>query len=169
MTDTRRRNRVCADNRTSDSPANSSGTRRHLRRRGRPHGAGVRFRLTAEPWAEVDVHGGWWPRSTNLPVEFPPLLSVLSGRYGDVESIRYHPDDWSEAPQYMEYQGSRIHTDSTGKVRQTVTLTGPAFGQLTLRVVAPYTNPDHAYQLVTATPVATQLALHRWENEGGAV
>lgn len=136
------------------------------------------------------VQGAWWPRSTVLAVELPPLLSGLTQRFGRLDAVEYHPDDWSsDRPMWIEHQGRPIDIDPVERMPHMLSVTGPGVGRLALLVVPPYTDPHVAYDAVsaaadpdnTSTPeellgdyadgAAAQrdllYALQKWECEGG--
>lgn len=156
-----------------------------------PHAgvAGLRCRLKPVHAMRGHVQGGWWPRTDVLLRELPPLLDALFERHGDVESVRYHPQDWSAAPRIIEHLGGPVRIEPSAEAPHVVTVTGAHGWRLTLLVVSPYTDPDEAYEIVTAAAAADtatpehpidgdhrgtrrdrefQRALLRWESDGGA-
>ena len=136
------------------------------------------------------VQGAWWPRSTVLSAELPPLLTALSSRLGTLDWVRYHAGAWSEAPAHAAYPGGEVVRDHRQRSPNLISVSGPDFGELTLLVVPPYTDPGHAHRVVmTAASVndsstpdellgasvpcpsdnrAALTALQRWESDGGA-
>jgi hypothetical protein len=58
----------------------------------------LRLRLKPAHQACGFVQGAWWPRSTLLTAELPPLLAALSLRFGRIDRVQYHKSDWSPAP-----------------------------------------------------------------------
>ncbi len=48
------------------------------------------------------LDGAWWPRSTDLPDELPPLLEALSAQLGPIALIGYHRDAWDPVPGHLE-------------------------------------------------------------------
>jgi Family of unknown function (DUF5994) len=136
------------------------------------------------------VQGAWWPRSTELASELPSLLAALSLRVGSIDSVLYHESDWSPAPLSIKHQGDQVIVSAHQEWPNVVSVFGPRFGRLDLLVVPPYTEPTHAYNVVTAaasvndasTPdqllgitrrdddrLLSPIALERWESDGGAV
>ncbi|OBF29098.1 hypothetical protein A5724_26490 [Mycobacterium sp. ACS1612] len=136
------------------------------------------------------VQGAWWPRSTELSSELPSLLGALSLRVGSIDSVLYHEDDWSSAPPSMKHQGDQVIVSGHQEWPNVVSLFGPRFGKLDLLVVPPYTEPTHAYNVVTkaasvndaSTPdqllgitrraddrLLSPVSLERWEADGGAL
>jgi Family of unknown function (DUF5994) len=162
------------------------GTRQPLR----PQIGRLRLRMKPAHRSCGYVQGAWWPQSTRLTAELPPLLAALTLRLGPIERVRYHDSDWSGPPHHIE----GLHTDvvlDAADSPHAITVFGTEFGQLRLLVVPPYTDPHDAYTAVTTAASAddastpdqllgisphrpqdhqlARLALHRWETEGGAV
>lgn len=95
------------------------------------------------------VQGAWWPRSTVLGTELPPLLAAIRVRFGAVDRVRYHAGGWSE-----NRPDDDVVLDGTSPSPHRLSLSGPGFGKLTLLVVPPYTEPTQAYDIVvTASSV----------------
>lgn len=153
--------------------------------------ASLRLRLKSAHRACGHVQGAWWPRSTVLAAELPPLLDAMSARYGDIDAVQYHPHDWTAGtPRHIEHAGRGVRTEASDITAHVVSLIGPGPGRLTLLVVPPYTDAESAYRIVTAAATATntatpeqllgehtprselprdlQLAVQRWECEGGS-
>jgi hypothetical protein len=125
-----------------------------------------------------------------LSAELPPLLTALSSRFGILDCVRYDAGAWSEAPAHATYPGGEAVLEHTHRSPNLISVSGPAFGELTLLVVPPYTDPVQAHHVVTtaasvndsSTPDAllgvsapppsenhsALIALQRWESEGGA-
>ncbi|WP_231983952.1 DUF5994 family protein [Mycobacterium sp. 852013-51886_SCH5428379] len=177
--------------RTGHRPAAQPRVAQDLRRRRRSQIATLRLRLKPGHRVCGHVQGGWWPRSEMLVGELPPLLDALARRYGRIASVSVHPHEWSAVPAHMELpEIGRVPVDATAETPHIITLTGPRMGRLDLLVVPPYTDAEEAYRIVTAAATATnvatpeellgehyrgepamfdaQLALSRWECEGGA-
>jgi hypothetical protein len=137
------------------------------------------------------VQGAWWPRSTELSSELPSLLAALSLRVGSIDSVLYHESDWSPAPLSIKHQGDQVILGAHQEWPNVVSLFGPRFGKLDLLVVPPYTEPTHAYNVVTTAtsvndastpdqllggigtcraddPLLSPIALQRCESDGGA-
>jgi len=53
----------------------------------------ARVRLDPEPSRDTVLDGGWWPHSTDLMVELPPLIAALSGR-GEITHALLNSGDW---------------------------------------------------------------------------
>ena len=102
----------------------------------------------------------------------------------------YHEDDWSPAPLSIKHQGNQVILSGHQQWPNVISLFGPRFGTLDLLVVPPYTEPTHAYNVVTtassvndaSTPdqllgiarraddrLLSPIAFERWEADGGAL
>ena len=156
----------------------------------RPAIAHLRMRLKPTHRLCGFVQGAWWPRSTNLDSELPALLAALSLRVGSIDSVLYHGNDWSSAPLGIKHHGVQVILSAHQEWPNVISLFGPRFERLDLLVVPPYTEPTHAYNVVTkaasvndaSTPdqllgirrrsddrLLSPVALERWEAEGGAL
>lgn len=157
----------------------------------RPAIANLRMRLKPAHRLCGFVQGAWWPRSTELGSELPALLAALSLRLGSIDSVLYHENDWSPAPLGMKHQGDQVVVSAHQEWPNVISLFGPRFGRLDLLVVPPYTEPTHAYNVLTkaasvndaSTPdqllgittrrsndrLLSPTALERWEADGGAL
>jgi hypothetical protein len=157
----------------------------------RPVIANLRLRLKPTHRSCGFVQGAWWPRSAELGSELPALLAALSLRVGSIDSVLYHENDWSRAPLGIKHQGDQVVISAHQEWPNVISLFGPRFGRLDLLVVPPYTEPTHAYNVVSkaasandaSTPdqllgITTRrsddrplspIALQRWEADGGAI
>ncbi|WP_319447427.1 MULTISPECIES: DUF5994 family protein [unclassified Mycobacterium] len=146
----------------------------------RPTVGTLRYLLKPAHQACGFVQGAWWPRSPVLTAELPSLLTALSLRFGPIDRVRYHENDWSPAPHRIKHQGAEVVLDDNRDAPNVILVSGLRFGALTLLVVPPYTDATQAYTAVTtaadandsSTPdelLGFQKALHRWESDGGAV
>lgn len=156
----------------------------------RPAIASLRMQLKPAHRSCGFVQGAWWPRSSELGSELPALLGALSLRFGAIDSVLYHENDWSPAPLSTTHQGDQVILSAHQGWPNVISVLGPRFGRLDLLVVPPYTEPMHAYDVVTkavsvndtSTPdqllgitrgsdhrLLSPTALERWEADGGAV
>jgi Family of unknown function (DUF5994) len=156
----------------------------------RPAIGTLRMRLKPAHRSCGFVQGAWWPRSTELGSELPALLAALSLRFDLIDSVLYRDNDWSEAPLGIKHEGDQVIVSARQEWPNVISLFGPRFGRLDLLVVPPYTEPTHAYNVVTtaasvndaSTPdqllgitrraddrLLSPIALERWEADGGAL
>lgn len=111
-------------------------------------------------------------------------------RLGEIDSVVYHENDWSPAPLEIKHHDDEVLLSANQEWPNVVSVLGPRFGKLDLLVVPPYTEPTHAYNVVTTASSVTDastpdellgitrrgderllspMALERWESDGGAV
>ncbi|OBK20915.1 hypothetical protein A5634_11440 [Mycobacterium asiaticum] len=153
---------------------------------------GLRLRLKPADRRGGDVQGAWWPRSTQLATELPPLLAALGSRIDTVDRVVYDENVWAPAPLNLRFRGSNVILAGTrDQSINKISLIGDPVGRLELLVVPPYTSPSRAYTAVTtaAQPdnasttdellgIGEQaaedryfalMAQQRWESDGGAL
>jgi hypothetical protein len=104
------------------------------------------------------VQGAWWPHSTRLTAELPALLAALTLRLGPIDQVSYHEYDWSSPPQQIEHLKPNAVLDANQESPHLITVYGPEFGQLTLLVIPPYTDPNDAYTAVTTAASANDAS-----------
>jgi hypothetical protein len=44
------------------------------------------------------IDGAWWPRSTDLMTELPPLLQALTKRLGRIRGVLLNQQEWAATP-----------------------------------------------------------------------
>lgn len=156
----------------------------------RPAIAALRLRLKPAHRSCGYVQGAWWPRSTRLAAELPPLLEALSRRFGTIDRIRYHENDWLPAPPRIKQRGADVILDASQESPNVITVSGREFGKLALLVIPPRTDTADAHVAMSAASNAGDastpdqllgledhtaqdrhalMALQRWESEGGAL
>jgi hypothetical protein len=54
------------------------------------------------------VDGGWWPRSGDLSLELPPLLTAMWSAGYDVFRVMYNLAAWDPAPRKLTVSGRRV-------------------------------------------------------------
>jgi Family of unknown function (DUF5994) len=143
------------------------------------------------------VDGGWWPRSLDLSVELPPLLTAMwSARY-DVFRIVYNLTAWDPAPRRLIVSGRRVKlggfrlqdkasislVDSGGRKRIDLVvvppLTDPVVAGRALALAGLDGDPHRAAEILdrASTPAAAVnrsgcvdlLPWADWETDGGRV
>ena len=147
------------------------------------------LRLKLKPKAPVTgyVDGAWWPRSLDLSAELPALLAVLAVRLGRIQRVSYHLTGWDAVPRRIPVDGGVVrlggfhaqtpHTiDVIGLVGPRITLlvvppaTGRAIAHTVLMTAGRRDNLDSVDELLdSATSDRPDLAVQRWEAEGGRV
>nr|WP_082966718.1 DUF5994 family protein [Mycobacterium sp. 852002-51163_SCH5372311] len=111
--------------------------------------ASLRLRLKSAHRTCGFVQGAWWPWSARLAAELPSLLGALSLRFGPVDRVRYHQDDWSPTPSSLKHEGGEVILDASQDAPSVITVFGKQFGRLALLVVPPYTSFDDANTAMT--------------------
>ena len=61
--------------------------------------------LEATDAATATLDGAWWPRSRELAIELPPLITVLSHQGILISRVAYHRDNWEPAPRRLPADG----------------------------------------------------------------
>lgn len=109
------------------------------------------------------LDGAWWPRSTDLPGELPPLLEALSAQLGPIALIGYHREAWNPVPDRLDLAGHPVHLQgfaSSGP--PTLVVVDDSGRRVTMRVVPPETDPATAAELI-----ATAASHDSDEHDGG--
>ena len=108
----------------------------------------VQFRQPVTRLGFID--GGWWPRSTDLTVELPPLLEVLWTAGREISRISYHVDAWQVAPPEATIEGRRVELtpdDQQNPMLISATDTGRQ-DIIDLLVISWQTEPDVADRML---------------------
>jgi len=101
--------------------------------------------------AELYLDGAWWPRSTELSSELPPLLTALTARLGPVVLIGYRRGAWDPAPDHLDLAGHAVHLQGfVSSDPPTLVLVDDSGGRVTIRVVPPETDGATAAELMAA-------------------
>jgi hypothetical protein len=109
----------------------------------------LRLRLKPAHQRSGFVQGAWWPRSTQLLTELPPLMAALSLRLGRIKRVVYDENNWAPASLRMEFRGCSVILEGlSDQSPNTVSVIGEQFGRLVLLVVPPDTDPTRAYTMV---------------------
>lgn len=152
-----------------------------------------RLKLKSQAATTGHVDGAWWPRSRDLAVELPTLLTDLAGRLGRVERVSYNLTAWPPTARKITVDSAVVRLDGyRTQHKDTVDVLG-ARQRLTLLVVPPETSPPVAHralntaaqpgntdgiaELLTAqapppraartTADETEAAEQSWQSEGG--
>lgn len=101
--------------------------------------------LEAEPDHPTTLDGGWWPRSTNLAIELPPLVAAFGCRGIRITRVSYHPQLWDPALRKIRADDRIIRLGWFRNVdAHLVSLTGRNGERVELLVVPPATDPATA-------------------------
>jgi hypothetical protein len=139
-----------------------------------PHGGTGPPRLVfpPHPAAPGGVDGRWWPRTQDLAVELPALITAVAQRFGAVDRISADPEAWDHKPRSATIGGRVILLDWFGAgQRHLVGLFGPHSSRLELLVIPPGTAPVVALAClmmqIPVAPASERERLDRWEDDGG--
>jgi Family of unknown function (DUF5994) len=115
----------------------------------------LRLQLDPNRPAELNLDGGFWPRSRELSMELPALVAALSADLGAIALVGYHRDAWKAAPGRMILGGNDIHLESfVSPDPPTIVVIADSGRCVNLRVVPPDTDAASAAQ-------AMSVATHR--------
>jgi hypothetical protein len=103
------------------------------------------------PAGPSSVDGHWWPRTRDLAVELPALVTAVAQRFGAVDRISLDPEAWDHRPGGVTIDGRAILLDWFGAgQRHVVGLFGPHSSHLELLVIPPDTAPIVALACLAA-------------------
>jgi len=124
-----------------------------------------RLQLDPNGPAEPYLDGAWWPRSAELLVELPALLTALSAHLGPVVLIGYRRDAWNAVPDHLDLAGHVVHLQGfVSPDPPTLVVVDDSGRRVTMRVVPPDTDDAAAAELMAAT--ATHPSAER--GDGGS-
>jgi hypothetical protein len=97
------------------------------------------------------VDGGWWPRSLDLTVELPPLLTAMWSDGYDVFRVMYNLTAWDPAPHSLSVSGRRVKLGGYRlQDKASISLVGDGgWKRVDLVVVPPHTDPVVAERALT--------------------
>ncbi len=58
----------------------------------------LRLRMAPRLVHANSIDGAWWPRSTDLTAELPPLLAALCTRLGRIRGVLLNQGEWESVP-----------------------------------------------------------------------
>ncbi|MEU5611336.1 DUF5994 family protein [Streptomyces sparsogenes] len=102
------------------------------------------LRLETTHAREGILDGAWWPRSRDIGVELPPLISALTEHLGPVARVGLDSSAWDELPTRLTVDGRVVHIDSFPVGDDTVLVTRGERDHFSLLLVPPDTAPDAA-------------------------
>ncbi|WP_222263143.1 DUF5994 family protein [Modestobacter marinus] len=126
-----------------------------------PDDGSVRLALIDPPSARTTLDGAWWPRTSDLAEELPPLVEELHRRGIRVTRVNYNPGTWTSATRRLEADGRTIRLGWFRSLdRHLLNLTGDVTrGRLDLLVVPPgATRSDAGRAFSAATDRANRDA-----------
>lgn len=124
--------------------------------RSSPSPSPLRLELKPAAPTAVWIDGVWWPRSTDLIVELPMLLTAVAARIGTVVLVGYHLNFWQPAPARMDHAAGSVALQGfTSDAPPSIVVVGTGGLRLTLTVLTPHTTStaaEDAFNSVSQTP-----------------
>ncbi|MFF3336783.1 DUF5994 family protein [Streptomyces sp. NPDC002888] len=109
----------------------------------RPGCALLRLETTASREGVLD--GAWWPRSRDIGVELPALLSALTGHLGPVTRVGLDTAAWEGLPTRIVVDDRVVRIDSFPVGDDTVLITCGDQDVFSLLVIPPHATPAAAH------------------------
>jgi len=93
--------------------------------------------------AQGFIDGGWWPRSSDLAKELPPLLEELFAAGFDITDVSYNVTAWERAPQHVTVSRRwvRLHGDVTQDAAAIQLIDSTGLKPVVVVVIPPGTGP----------------------------
>jgi hypothetical protein len=132
--------------------------------------SGVRLELKRNIPDLAWVDGAWWPRTTDLTAELPPLLTALFDRVGTAAMVGYQLNAWNFAEPHLDTVVGRVVLQGfTGDDLQTVLVVGTDGQRLTLLVIPPGTGNATALGALQAVARPTSAPNRPRSHSDGAI
>nr|WP_042383192.1 DUF5994 family protein [Streptacidiphilus melanogenes] len=117
-----------------------------------PGAVALRLETTA---SRLGVHdGAWWPRSRDLAVELPALITAVTPHVGPIERVGLDAAAWDGVPGRMTIDDRVVHIDWFPVGDDTVILTRGAHDHFLLLVVPPDAGAEAAHAAMAAAVLA---------------
>ncbi|MFD7081110.1 DUF5994 family protein [Streptomyces sp. NPDC059918] len=126
----------------SDNPAPSKLLPDAIHQAVRPGAALLRLETTKSRQGLLD--GAWWPRSRDVTVELPALITALTAHLGPVTRVGLDSSAWQDVPTRLVIDGRVVHLDADPVGDDTVLVTRGHNDHFVLLVVPPDTTADAA-------------------------
>ncbi|GAA1956632.1 hypothetical protein GCM10009838_10680 [Catenulispora subtropica] len=106
-----------------------------------PLGAGYLPRLSLEPTMSGSglFDGAWWPRSNDIALELPDLITALSLRLGRIRRVALDTAAWGDVPRSIAANGDTVRIGWLATSTGTITLSRGIDDHHILLVVPPAT------------------------------
>ncbi|MFD9083849.1 DUF5994 family protein [Streptomyces erythrochromogenes] len=108
----------------------------------KPGAALLRLETTQSRLGLLD--GAWWPRSRNVTIELPALITVLTAHLGPILRVGLDTSAWQDVPTRLVIDGQVVHLDADPVGDDTVLVTRGHNDHFALLVVPPDTTADAA-------------------------
>ncbi|GLV95738.1 hypothetical protein Slala04_71910 [Streptomyces lavendulae subsp. lavendulae] len=108
----------------------------------KPGAALLRLQTTQSRQGLLD--GAWWPRSRNVTIELPALITALTAHLGPITRVGLDTSTWQDVPPRLVIDGQVVHLDADPVGDDTVLVTRGHNDHFALLVVPPDTTADAA-------------------------
>ncbi|MFJ9549576.1 DUF5994 family protein [Streptomyces erythrochromogenes] len=108
----------------------------------KPGAALLRLETTQSRLGLLD--GAWWPRSRDVTIELPALITVLTAHLGPILRVGLDTSAWQDVPTRLVIDGQVVHLDADPVGDDTVLVTRGHNDHFALLVVPPDTTADAA-------------------------
>lgn len=102
------------------------------------------LRLETTESREGVLDGAWWPRSRDIGVELPGLVSALSEHLGPITRVGLDTTAWEDLPTRLVIDDRVVRIDSYPVGDDTVLITRGDRDYFALLVVPPQSTPEAA-------------------------
>ncbi|MFB6577754.1 DUF5994 family protein [Streptomyces sp. NPDC058682] len=108
----------------------------------KPGAALLRLETTQSRQGLLD--GAWWPRSRDVTIELPALITALTAHLGPITRVGLDTSAWQDVPTRLVIDGRVVHLDADPVGDDTVLVTRGHNDHFALLVVPPDTTADAA-------------------------
>ncbi|MFE2144609.1 DUF5994 family protein [Streptomyces sp. NPDC059456] len=126
----------------SDNPAPAKLLPDAIHQAVKPGAALLRLETTKSREGLLD--GAWWPRSRDVTVELPALITALTAHLGPLTRVGLDASAWQDVPTRLVIDGQVVHLDADPVGDDTVLVTRGHNDHFALLVVPPDTTADAA-------------------------
>lgn len=117
----------------------------------------TRLTLCERDLTNAAVDGVWWPKSLDLALELPDLVTVFNLRVGRVRRVVYDPTAWLPAPSRVIRRNEMVSLDPYRLVfSDTIYLKGTRSRDAVLFVLAPSVSGEDAQRLLREVAASAQ-------------
>jgi hypothetical protein len=117
----------------------------------------TRLTLCERDASEAAVDGVWWPKSLDLSLELPDLVTVFNLWVGSVRRVVYDPTAWLPAPPRVIRRNEMVSLDPYRLVySDTIYLKGTRSRDAVLFVLSPASSGEDAQRLLCEVAASAQ-------------
>ncbi|MFB0631461.1 DUF5994 family protein [Streptomyces sp. AB3(2024)] len=102
------------------------------------------LRLETTRSREGLLDGAWWPRSRDVTIELPALITALTAHLGPITRVGLDTSAWRDVPTRLVIDGQVVHLDADPVGDDTVLVTRGHNDHFALLMVPPDTTADAA-------------------------